>query len=428
MVAPDNSFCGLLAKDDKPVMTMQMAGWAPNWGYVGAPMSHDTAADGLLKIRAPWTIAGTKVTVGCTARKTGPRTVAYQYEFDSPKDLPITQLTTQLGVKNGMAGKIVLTHADGRQQNLAIPQHKVPEVADVAKLAFQIEGMGEVVVTLDPPCHLYPEEGYTRVELAHGLLKTGKNLVAMTVTFPGPVEFSGPEMQNKYVVTLAGPTWFPFKGSNDLQPSALGFEDWLDKPAGKHGGVRMKGSAFEFEDGTPIKFWGTNLCYGWECAPPKAAADLAAARFAKWGVNAVRLHKPCGPGDVGDPLTHQVRSGCVGADGIFRGPTQETRPVFRHVAHLRLHVRPGNKDRYLAYDEIKDQLGGSTSGLINYAPDVQDLLIEMVVNLLKHKNPHTGLTWAQEPALAYIELHNEDDIFWFASAIVMRNARPTRKT
>ena len=36
--------------------------------------------------------------------------------------------------------------------------------------------------------------------------------------------------------------------------------------------------------------------------------------------------------------------------------------------------------------------GGNTYGLINFAEDVQDLLIERVVNLLKHKNPYTGKT------------------------------------
>ena len=43
-------------------------------------------------------------------------------------------------------------------------------------------------------------------------------------------------------------------------------------------------------------------------------------------------------------------------------------------------------------------------------------MIEMVVNLLQHKNPYTGLTYAQEPALSYIEVQNEDDIFWWTSA------------
>ena len=53
-------------------------------------------------------------------------------------------------------------------------------------------------------------------------------------------------------------------------------------------------------------------------------------------------------------------------------------------------------------------------------------MIEMVVNLLKHKNPYTGLTYAEEPALCFIELQNEDDIFFYTSEKAL-NACPTYK-
>ncbi len=51
-------------------------------------------------------------------------------------------------------------------------------------------------------------------------------------------------------------------------------------------------------------------------------------------------------------------------------------------------------------------------------------MIEMVVNLLRHKNPYTGRTYAEEPALCFIELHNEDDIFFYTSEKAF-NACPT---
>ena len=60
--------------------------------------------------------------------------------------------------------------------------------------------------------------------------------------------------------------------------------------------------------------------------------------------------------------------------------------------------------------------GGNTYAVINWAEDVQDLMIESVVHLLEHKNPYTGKTYAHDPALAYIELQNEDDIFFWTSS------------
>jgi len=53
-------------------------------------------------------------------------------------------------------------------------------------------------------------------------------------------------------------------------------------------------------------------------------------------------------------------------------------------------VTPGQRTRLLAYDEIQNNLKGNTYGLINLAEDVQDLMIEMVVGLLRHLNPHTA--------------------------------------
>src|SRR5262249_8804455 len=79
------------------------------------------------------------------------------------------------------------------------------------------------------------------------------------------------------------------------------------------------------------------------------------------------------------------------------------------------HVRPGNRSRLASYGEIAANLKGDTYALINFAEDVQDLMIEMVVNLLRHRNPYTGRPYAEEPALSFIELQNEDDIFWYSS-------------
>ncbi|MDQ3815673.1 MAG: beta-galactosidase, partial [Armatimonadota bacterium] len=93
---------------------------------------------------------------------------------------------------------------------------------------------------------------------------------------------------------------------------------------------------------------------------------------------------------------------------------------------FKFRVRPGNRDRLLAYDEIEKNLKGDTYAFINIAEDVQDLMIEMVVNLLKHRNPHTGKTYAEDPALCFIELQNEDDIFFYTNERAL-NACPTYK-
>jgi hypothetical protein len=208
----------------------------------------------------------------------------------------------------------------------------------------------------------------------------------------------------------------------------IGMEDWLEKPAGKHGGVRSAGDRFQFADGTPVKFWGVNLSYGGGCAPEKKAAEFTAARYSRYGINAVRLHKFSYPTDHSgiadkDDSTRMTPEGLDRLD--YFSAQLKQRGIYYAWSHtFGFQVTPGQRGRLLAYDEIEKQLQGKTYAFINLAEDVQDLMIEMVAGLLKHRNPHTGLTYAEDPALAYIELQNEDDIFFYTNEKAF-NACPT---
>jgi len=146
--------------------------------------------------------------------------------------------------------------------------------------------------------------------------------------------------------------WYEFRPENDNGPSVIGMADWLEAPAGQHGGVRM-------------------------------VADRSAA-----GGRFDYLHAAL-----------QQR-------GIYVG--------WSFVFHQKL--RPVDRDRLLAYDEIMQNRNGEIITLVNYAEDLQDLRMDMELNLLGHRNEHTGLTYAEDPALAFVELQNEDDVFFSTGA------------
>ena len=69
--------------------------------------------------------------------------------------------------------------------------------------------------------------------------------------------------------------WFPFVLAEKLDPASPANMGRLvlDAPAGKHGFVKVQGDHFVFEDGTPARFWGTNLCFN-ACFPSKENANL----------------------------------------------------------------------------------------------------------------------------------------------------------
>ncbi|NHE58529.1 hypothetical protein [Cyclobacterium plantarum] len=212
--------------------------------------------------------------------------------------------------------------------------------------------------------------------------------------------------------------WFPFQPKNYYQTDNLDLSDWLDAPAGKHGFVQMKGTDLVFENGRQVKFWGTNI----NGSNPFSSAEKAAdwGRFlAKFGINCVRFHKFTWDA-TDEQSSTQLKSEkwenfdyfsfTLREKGIYYGWS----PIYGH------RVKPADSTRLLAYDEVANtdfpwaHLNGSTASLVNFAGDLQNLNIELVVNMLNHKNPHTGLRYADDPALAFVEFQNEDNIFWGA--------------
>jgi hypothetical protein len=67
------------------------------------------------------------------------------------------------------------------------------------------------------------------------------------------------------------------------------------------------------------------------------------------------------------------------------------------------------------YNELPNKgAGKSTSGVVTMMPELQDAQWRWEQALLNHVNPYTGLAYKDDPALAIVEVHNEDSIFWHA--------------
>jgi hypothetical protein len=65
-------------------------------------------------------------------------------------------------------------------------------------------------------------------------------------------------------------------------------------------------------------------------------------------------------------------------------------------------------------------------GAFYLARELQDLLIQQVTTLLRHTNPHTGLRYADDPAIAYVELYNEDSALFGGINKVLANSPTLR--
>ena len=84
--------------------------------------------------------------------------------------------------------------------------------------------------------------------------------------------------------------YIPFPAYADFAPIDISYLFEEERPAGKHGFLKVQGDRFVFEDGTPVRFWGANLNSG-ACFPEKPYAEKLAKRLAAYGCNMVRFHQ-----------------------------------------------------------------------------------------------------------------------------------------
>jgi hypothetical protein len=221
-----------------------------------------------------------------------------------------------------------------------------------------------------------------------------------------------------FAQTYKEESWFPFQPGTDYSNSRINMERWLDAPAGKHGFVQMKGDNIFFEDGKQIKFWGVNIASERPFLPHEDA-DKWAKFMAVYGINAVRFHKFTWDATDGIHSTQLTNDKWERFD-YFNSALKKRGIYYGWSAIYGHRVLPADSSRLLAYTEVANtkfpwsHLNGSTAAIVNFAEDLQALNIELTVNMLNHVNPYNGLRYADDPALAYVELQNEDDIFWAA--------------
>ena len=199
--------------------------------------------------------------------------------------------------------------------------------------------------------------------------------------------------------------FFPFVVSYEAPENATNVAKYIEAPAGKHGFIRVEGETF-VNDAGEIRFWGTNLS-GAANFPTHEESERMAARLAKFGFNCVRLHwmdawdifggwnpknhTNFDPQQI-DRLDYLIY--CLKKQGIYVN-------INLHVART-LDDRDGfpHKDLRPQYDK----------GVGNFYPPMIEKQKEYARMLLTHVNPYTKIAYTDEPAVAMVEISNEDSI------------------
>ena len=202
-----------------------------------------------------------------------------------------------------------------------------------------------------------------------------------------------------------------------VNKGVLDFSHLLDAPAGKHGFLQIKDDHFYFEDGTRARFLGFNIAAR-SNTPSHELAEKLADHFASMGVNIIRMHAADAP---------------IGQEECTWSSCKEA-PLLKYSEGSSIEFNPEGLDRfdylaaklkekgiYLHFDLLIARQFLAGDGLeypgdmvpcIKCFPMFNQRLIDLQRDYAKkflcHVNPYTGLAYKDDPAVAVVQMNNED--------------------
>lgn len=219
---------------------------------------------------------------------------------------------------------------------------------------------------------------------------------------------------------VRGPdTWFEVIPDDEAfsPQSVIDMSRLLHKPAGSLGFIRREGEKLT-AGGKPIKFWGcgANMAHD----KPHAWQQQWIRYLAKHGINMVRQHTVS---EVLGPLKKDPKTGELSFDAKKLDEWDwwcaelKKNGIYMTWSLCYPHII-GRDEGYDLFEDLPVHNGDpnrrSTSGVATIEPKLQESEWRYVQAILLHKNPYTGLRYVDDPALAVVEIRNEDSIFWHA--------------
>ncbi|MEL7240470.1 MAG: hypothetical protein AAGK78_16560, partial [Planctomycetota bacterium] len=218
---------------------------------------------------------------------------------------------------------------------------------------------------------------------------------------------------------LADP--FAFFIPNDDQPngSATDVSFLNHTPAGKFGFLQRDGDDFVFEnDDEPVRFFATNIGAA-EAFPSKEEADYLAARMAKAGINLVRLHHLDNQWMYGQDEIGTIWDTSEGKHQDFNPEALDRLDYLIHAfkergiyvnLNLKVSKELGEADGFPPEAEMGREHYRHQKRLDRFHPRMIELQKDFARKLLNHENAYTGLRYADDPAIAIVEINNENSI------------------
>ena len=205
--------------------------------------------------------------------------------------------------------------------------------------------------------------------------------------------------------------WFEFYLPwNDSSKTVTDMSAYLDAPAGKHGFLQVTPDGhFRFENKTETERFVGVVNVAIANFPTKTEANILAARMAKFGINLVRIHLMDVEGNYGlfqnsSQNTLQISADRLDKMDYFIKCLKDRGIYFNFCIHAGRIYKTG--------DGIDSPVKNDQSKYVTlFNQKIIDLQKDFAQKTIGHVNPYTGLSYADDPAMANLELTNENSMF-----------------
>ena len=313
--------------------------------------------------------------------------------------------------KGELLGNMIVKYADGSSQTIPVRDNIdaanwwSPISCPNAYIAWTVE-TAEIVGGLYASSFAMEKKNPVEIVFQCGDHEAVWMIAALSLTdasikFPAAVE--------RDFFVIADAKWLPVNFRRDtVKGSALDFSWTNDAPAGKYGFIKSSPSGtltFEKAPEKRVRLFGPNLCFTASYLD-KETVDKLAATFVKCGYNTVRIHHhdtELTDPKASDTLTLNMEKldkldylvSVMKKNGIYITTDMYTNRVFK----------PGDnipECTFFGERQMKMLAPVSKAALDNWK--------EFARRWMTHKNPYTGMTWAEDPTVVAINLVNEETL------------------
>lgn len=383
--------------------------------------------DGVLRVRFNHVdVVVAALRLGPDATETPPRTLPIATQARPDGGSLIVEYTLEADVELDDVEPVGLAFALRPEPRIFGKQAAAPVLLDGDAGFGWDTGRGELRFEFDPALaklHYAPDRETVYCGLFDDARDAGPRTFRLRVTLP-PGATYGPATLPGWATPDAA--WHADTMPWTDVPVDLSFLNADDRPAGRHGPVRIDGDEILRGDGTPLRLWGTNVTSYALFDRDDAAIVAQARRLAALGFNLVRIHHHD---------SHWVEPNVFGrrAAGTRTLDEVELERIDRWVAALQaegiyvwLDLEVGRTftaaDGIDAFEELDR---GRTSGVAYVNPSVAERMKEFARAYLDRTNHHTGRRYVEDPGIFAVLVTNENDIsHHYGNPLADTGARP----